>query len=241
MLVISDRLKNIFWHVIELFIFLIILSCVWNYYDKENRTNHQNLKAAQSELYEVKLKNNELLTIRDGYIATIDDLKKLLDISNKEIIELENKLNSKIAYISKIETNTKIEYIEVVRDSIIYVNNNPNDIISLFNYNDQWLNIVGQNNIKLGNTFECTTTLNEINISTPLTVGLSEDYQIFVSSPNPYLHINSIEGAILDKSKFQRKKIINWGFQGGLGFMYDILEQDISVGPYCGMGVEINF
>ena len=72
-----------------------------------------------------------------------------------------------VAYISKLETNTKIEYIEVVRDSIVYVNNNPNDIIASFNYNDKWLNIRGQNNIKLGENFECNTLLNEAISFTP--------------------------------------------------------------------------
>jgi hypothetical protein len=62
MLVLSDKVKNILWHILEIVIFLIILSCVWNYYSRENETNQQNLKAAQNELYEVKLKNGELLT-----------------------------------------------------------------------------------------------------------------------------------------------------------------------------------
>ena len=185
MIIISDKVKTILWHVLELVIFLIILSCVWNYYSRENETNQQNLKAAQNELYEVKLKNGELLTVRDSYIATIDDLEHLLDISKNEVKDLQRKLDSKIAYIAKIESNTKIEYIEVVRDSIIYVNNNPNDIITSFNYNDKWLNIKGHNNIKLGENIECNTLLDEININTPLTVGLTNDYQIFVSSPNP--------------------------------------------------------
>jgi hypothetical protein len=55
MIVISEKVKTILWHVLEIVIFLIILSCVWNYYSKENKTNQQNLKAAQNELYEVKL------------------------------------------------------------------------------------------------------------------------------------------------------------------------------------------
>lgn len=242
MLVISDRIKNILWHIIEVFIFLVIISCVWNYYSNENEINQQNLKAAQNELYEVKLKNGELLTVRDSYIATIGDLEQLLDVSKKDVNELQRQLDSKIAYISKIESNTKVEYIEVVRDSIIYVNNDPNGIITPFHYNDKWMNITGQNNIKLGESFECTTLLNEININTPLTVGLTDDYQIFVSSPNPYLNISDIDGAVLDKSKFRpRKKLINWGFQMGFGLMYDIIDNDIAVGVYCGVGAEINF
>jgi len=242
MIIISDKVKTILWHVLEVVIFLIILSCVWNYYSRENETNQQNLKAAQNELYEVKLKNGELLTVRDSYIATIDDLENLLDISKKEIKDLQRKLDSKIAYISKIETNTKIEYIEVVRDSIVYVNNSPNDIIASFNYNDKWLNIRGQNNIKLGENLECNTLLNEININTPLTVGLTNDYQIFVSSPNPYIHFNEIEGAVLDKSKlYPKKKKFNWGLQGGMGVMYDFIDRDIAAGLYLGLGAEFNF
>lgn len=242
MIVISDKVKNILWHILEAVIFLVIISCVWNYYSNKNDINEQNLKAAQNELYEVKLKNGELMTVRDSYIATIDDLEQLLDISKKEAKDLQRQLDSKIAYISKIESNIKIEYIEVVRDSIVYVNNAPNNIIAPFHYNDAWMNITGQNNIKLGESFECTTLLNEININTPLTVGLTDDYQIFVSSPNPYLHISEIEGAVLDKSKFRpRKKLINWGFQVGIGPMYDIIDNDIAVGVYCGVGAEINF
>ena len=241
-MIISDRTKNILWHVLELVIFSIILSCVWNYYSKENKTHQQNLKAAQTELYEVKLKNGELLSVRDSYIATINDLETLLDISKNEIKDLQRKLDSKIAYISKIETNTKIEYVEVLKDSIVYVNNNPNDIISHFHYSDEWLKISGENNIKLGDKFESNTILNKIEINTPLTVGLTNDYQIFISSPNPYLNINNIEGAVIDKSKFQqRKKRFNWGLQMGFGPMYDVIDKDIAVGIYCGIGGEINF
>ena len=71
MISISDKVKTILWHVLEIVIFLIILSCVWNYYSKENKTHQQNLKAAQNELYEVKLKNGELLSVRIILIGKI--------------------------------------------------------------------------------------------------------------------------------------------------------------------------
>ena len=242
MIVISDKVKNILWHTLEIVIFLVILSCVWSYFSREQEANEQNLKAAQNELYEVKLKNGELVTVRDSYIATIDDLEILLDISKSEIKDLQRKLDSKVAYISKIESNTKIEYIEVVKDSIVYVNNSPSELISNFHYTDQWLKINGQNNIKIGETFECNTILNEINVNTPLTVGLTNDYQIFVSSPNPYVHFNEIEGAVIDNSMFRpRKKRFSWGIQLGAGIMYDVWHKQIAVGPYTGVGVEFNF
>ena len=106
MLIISDKAKTILWHVLEIVIFLIILSCVWNYYSRKNETNQQNLKAAQNELYEVKLKNGELLTVRDSYIATIDDLENLLDISKNEVKDLQKKIVNetyKGEYVDPIE------------------------------------------------------------------------------------------------------------------------------------------
>lgn len=238
----SEKIKNLLWHIIEIIIFLIIISCVWGYYSRKLDKSEQNLKAANSEMIEVKLKNDNLMVAKDSYIATINDLENLLDISKKEIKDIQRKLDSKIAYISKIESNIKIEYVEVVKDSVIYVNNNPNDIVTTFHYKDEWLNLNGITNVKLGDEFNCNTTLNEININTPLNVGLTDDYQIFVTTPNPYISFNDIDGAVIDKSKlYPKKKRFNWGIQMGMGVMYDVLKNDVSVGPYLGAGFEYNF
>ena len=238
----SENVKRILWYILEAVIFLIILSCVWGYYSRELNTSEQNLKAAQGELVETKLKNGDLLVSRDSYIATINDLEQIVDLNKKEIKELQRKLDSNIAYISKIESNTRIEYVEVIKDSIIYVNDNPNDIITKFHYADEWLSLNGVNNIQIGENFNYTTTINEINMKTPLTVGLTDDYQIFVTTPNPYVNFSDINGAVIDKSKlYPKKKRFSWGLQFGVGAMYDIIHNDVAVGPYGGIGVEINF
>lgn len=237
-----QKIKNTLWYVVEFIVFVIILSCVHGYYSRELNTTEQNLKAAQGEIVKMELKNGELLVAKDSYIATIDNLENVLKITKKEAKDLQRQLDSKIAYISKIETNTKVEYIEVVKDSIVYVNNDPYNIVAAFHYTDKWLNIKGISNICWGENFIYNTTLNEIKMDTPLTVGLTEDYKIFVTSPNPYVNFSNINGAVIDKNKlYPSKKKFNWGLQGGMGIMYDITRNNISAGPYIGAGVEWNF
>lgn len=238
----SEKVKKILWYVAEIGIVLLIISLIWGYFSRKLDVSEQNLKAATTELKETKLKNGELLTSKNSYIATIDDLNNLLDISKKEVKELQRKLDSKIAYISQIESNVKIEYIEIVKDSIVYVDNTPKKAIAPFHYNDQWVNLNGENEFTFGDTFDYRTKINEISMNVPLTVGLTDDYQIFVKSPNPYFNISSIEGAVIDKSKlYPKKKRFNWGLQGGMGVMYDFIDRDIAAGLYLGIGAEFNF
>ena len=235
-------LKKIIWYVIEAIIFIVILSFVLNHYSNKLTINEQNLKAANSELVEVKLKNGQLLVARDSYISTIDNLENILDVTKKEVKELQRDLNSKLAYISQIETNIKVENIEVVKDSIIYVNNNPNDITANFSYNDEWIKLEGYSRFTIGNEINYNTIIKNININVPLNVGITDDYQIFAKSPNPYINFTDINGAVIEKSKFYpKKKRFNWGLQGGFGMMYDFINKNISAGPYVGVGVEYNF
>ena len=69
--------------------FLIIISCVWGYYSRKLDKSEQNLKAANSEMVEINLKNGELMAARDSYIATINDLENLLDLSKQEIKDIQ--------------------------------------------------------------------------------------------------------------------------------------------------------
>lgn len=229
-------------YLIEAVIFIAIIAGLWGYYDRKLDTSDQNLLAFRGKLEQVELKNGELLASRDSYIATINDLEELLNVTKQEARDIQRQLDSKIAYIAKLEQNTKIEYIEVVKDSIIYVDNSTQKLIASFHYNDNWLSFNGENEFTLGSDFDCKTTLRNIQMNTPLTVGLTNDYQIFVTTTNPYVSFSSIEGAVIDKSIVRpRKKRFGWGLQIGVGAMYDVLDKDIAVGPYGGLGVHVNF
>lgn len=223
--------------LIEAIVFVTILMIGWNYYDGKLDKSEQNLRVYRGQVTELELKNGDLVTARDSYIAKASELEDLLNISRKEVRDLKNTLGSKIAYISKLESQISTGPIIIQKDSIVYVEKSK--IESHFKYNDEWLSFKGITRID-GNVG--STQIDGINIFTPLKVGITNDYQIFVQTPNPYITFNEIEGAVIDGSKFApKKKRFSWGIQVGFGAMYDIIKKDIAVGPYGGLGAEFNF
>lgn len=242
MIQLTNEKKTLLGYIIEGIIFIAIIAAVWGIYNNKLDTSEQNLKAARGHIEQVELKNGELMSSRDSYVATINDLEELLDITKQEVKDIQRQLDSKVAYISKIESEVRVEYIETVRDSIIYVNSDPNIATSTFRYNNKWVDLVGRNEFIFGEQFDYKTTIESLSMDVPLNVGLTNDYQIFVKTPNPYVSFSSIEGAVIDNSVLKpRKKRFNWGLQMGFGAMYDIMDKDIAVGPYAGVGAEFNF
>lgn len=242
MIQLTNEKKTLLGYIIEGIIFIAIIAAVWGIYNNKLDTSEQNLKAARGHIEQVELKNGELMSSRDSYVATINDLEELLDITKQEVKDIQRQLDSKVAYISKIESEVRVEYIETVRDSIIYVNNTPNIATSTFRYNNKWVDLVGRNEFIFDDQFNYKTTIESLSMDVPLNVGLTNDYQIFVKTPNPYVSFSSIEGAVIDNSVLKpRKKRFNWGLQMGFGAMYDVMNKNIAVGPYAGVGAEFNF
>jgi hypothetical protein len=232
--------KTLLSYLIEAAVFIIIIAFGWNYYNERLETTTQNLIAYKGQLEEVELQNKNLLVSKDSYIATINDLEEQLDITKKEAREIQRQLNSKIAYIAKIEQSVKVEYVEVIKDSIVYVNNQH--AIAKFHYNDDWMRFDGENEFQFGDNFDYITRVKNISITAPLTIGLTNDYQVFVTTPNPYITFTDIEGSVIENSVLKpRKKRFSWGVQFGFGTMYDIIDKNLSIGPYGGLGVEVNF
>lgn len=232
--------KTLLSYLIEAAVFIIIIAFGWNYYNERLETTTRNLIAYKGQLEEVELQNKNLLVAKDSYIATIGDLEEQLDITKKEAREIQRQLNSKLAYIAKIEQSVKVEYVEVIKDSIVYVNNQH--AIAKFHYNDDWIRFDGENEFQFGNNFDYITRVKNISIIAPLTIGLTNDYQVFATTSNPYITFTDIEGSVIENSVLKpRKKRFSWGVQFGFGTMYDIVDNDLSIGPYGGLGVEVNF
>lgn len=234
--------KTLIGYLIEGVILIAILAFVWGWYNNKLNASEQNLKAMKGRVEVVELQNKELMYSRDSYIASTKDLEELLNISKKQVKDMQRQLDSKIAYIAKLEQETRVEYIEVIKDSIVYVDNSTKRLIASFHYEDEWLSLNGENEFDLSKDFDYKTTLRNIRMNTPLTVGLTDDYKIFVTTPNPYVAFGEIEGAVIDKSVIKpRKKRFGWGLHGGFGVMYDVIDKDVAVGPTVSFGVHLNF
>ena len=219
---------------IILLVFIIIWLLGNNTAKNDNiKIYKNNIEALSNELDSFRLKNNELVVTKQNLILEKNELEEYLDISKKEIKELEKKLDSKIKYIANIEGKVTIDTIEI-HDSI-YID--PNGNMSLyFDYSDKWVTLAGHSTQTTFDDFY--TTLDTLSMNVPLKGGLTDDRKIFVQSSNPYMNITDIKGAYVDES--QLRKIINrFGLcvYLGWGVQYGMFTQKFDTGPQAGFGV----
>lgn len=206
----------------------------------DNKILDNNYHAALEQVDVLRLKNGNLLAERSSFVASISDLEKLLNISKKEVSELQRKLAGKLLYISKLEEEIEfrdehpsVDTLTVYKDS---------SFIYKFSFSNDWYSVAGTSSI---NNFLATTTLDKVKMNIPLTVGLTEDWKIFVETPNPYVSFNSINGAVLDRDTYlKQKKVQRWGLSISLGFYggYNLVgTRRFYLGPGGGIGVSYKF
>lgn len=194
----------------------------------------QNWKAARDSVEYYKLANGDLLAEREAFIVSEATARELLDISNAEIKDIKKQLGSALATITKLKAEVRVDSIYIESEPI-YINE---DSISIpFTYDDEWLSIAGQSDYISG---KGRTNIYGITISTPLTLGLTDDGKYYVATPNPYLHITDITSTINEKVVPKKK---HWGIGVGIGpsVGYDFHHKDIYYGIGGTIGITYNF
>ena len=228
--------KVIIISIIEALIFIFVIISISQCSNQKIKNLDQNFVASRDKITELTLENGKLLAERSAYIVKNNELEEILNITKQEKKDIERKLNDKIAYISTIESNIRIDTLELVNTIII---KDSSTINIGFNYDDKWVKFSGSSYYKNGKS---KTSIFDININTPLKVGLTNDLTIFVESENPYLNITNIEGAVVDGSTlYPKKKRWNFSLQGGIGVHYGLFSQKVDIGPYVGAGISYNF
>lgn len=229
-----EKRKWILILVIEALIFIGIFGWMKSCDNQTIDKYKQNYEVSQDSLEIIKMKNGNLLYEREAYIMSEKELMAQLDISKSEIKDLKKKVGD-LLYISNIDTKIQIDTIHTIKDSIIYIDRNM--FIDKFKYYDEWLSLDGTTHF-MDSTAK--TTINNIEMITPLRVGLSKDYKIFVESPNPYLSITNIEGAVLEESKIIKKQRWSHGIHLGFGIQYGIISKTLDIGPQLGYSLHFN-
>lgn len=228
--------KVIIISIIEALIFIFVIISISQCSNQKIKNLDQNFVASKDKITELILENGKLLAERSAYIVKNNELEEILNITKREKKDIERKLNDKIAYISTIESNIRIDTLELVNTIII---KDSSTINIGFNYDDKWVKFSGSSYYKNGKS---KTSIFDINVNTPLKVGLTNDLIIFVESENPYLNITNIEGAVVDGSTLHpKKKRWNFSLQGGIGVHYGLFSQKVDIGPYVGAGISYNF
>lgn len=233
-------MENINKYLIGALIALVVmLGLSWVYNANIRRSNNNwkhNYEVMQDSVHVVETKYGEVLYEKGSLILEKSELEEALDISKKQIKEYEKALGSKLAYINKLEAELEIKdtvkITEIVHDTL------TNSY--LMSYKDDWLKF--DENFNLSNPLFPEMSIYNINMNVPLKVGLGDDYTIFVTSPNPYFNVTSMEGAVIDGSRFaQKPKRWSIGLYGGFGLGYGLINKQIDIGPQLGIGFEFRF
>lgn len=195
----------------------------------------QNWKATKDSLKYYQLKNGEYMAERASFILSEEEMLKELSMTKDELKDIKKKLNASIAALAKAQAEIRVDTV-YTESEIVYIDTDT--ISSHFSYQDTWLGLAGRFNYGI-NTGP-TTTLNYINMSLPLTIGLTDDYKYFVTTPNPYVHITELTSTINEKSVPKKK---HWGIGIGIGpsIGYDFHHKDIYYGLGGTLSINYNF
>ena len=188
--------KIIGYGIIALLILLLLLGLGKVSHDL--KVARHNLDVSRDSIEVLELKNGDLVYEMSSYILEKKELEHYLDISKSEVKDLEKKLNSKLAYISNLESQIRYDTLisedtSTVSGDTVYIN---------IGYKNDWINIDGFTALHNGWS---TTQYNSITVPAPLRVGLTDNYNIWVESKNPYLVITDIEGAAIRGSSIYTK------------------------------------
>lgn len=194
------------------------------------RVTEQNYKASNDSVKILYKDNEKLIYEKNAYILKESELKDMLDMNTKEIKELKKSLQSSISYISKIEGKMQVDTI-YMNDTIYYKDSIPT---IHFGYKDDWLTLSGTASFK-----PLQTKINNIQVPISVETGLTEDYNIFVKTNNPYVTIQNIDGAIIKDKKFNID--YHHELHVGMGFQYGLFNKQVDFGPQIGYGITISF
>lgn len=165
---------------------LLCMQCT----NQNNKYLKNNIEALTDSLNVVEMNNGKLRYEKQALILEKDDIQKYLKLSDeenkalkKQNLTLVNKLNAKIAMDTVVMNDTL--YFE--KDSTVAVD---------FSYNDAYTAINGTTRIK---NYNASTTINKLEMNTPLVLGMTDDYKVLAYSENPNLTITSIDAAAIEK------------------------------------------
>lgn len=218
--------------------------------------------------YNINL-SNQLKQTEICYVASMDSVKQATNkigeltysknILIQDIDELKQ-TNTKLAKeIDKLTYSEKRNLLEIDRLNLIIKNSKDSITQSLdtsfikentykFNYsiNDKYRTLEGYTLVYSHSPPDSSQFYIEKDIiNANITLSKKETkngIEMSVSSDNPYVQINSIEGAIVDIEAYQKyQKPKKWGLGVGIGVMtgYDMINKSLFFGP--GITVSLNY
>ena len=195
-----------------------------------------NYKVLQDSVEVVTTKYGEVLYEKGSLILEKKELEEALGITKKQVKDYEKLLGSKLAYISKLESQLKVK--DTLTVTVTEVIHDTLSTLYIGSYTDKWLSF--NQSFSLENPLGPEFKVWDINMHVPLKVGITDDYTIFVQSDNPYFKATDIEGAVIDGGRFNKKprRLVIIAY-AGFGGQYGLIQRKIDIGPQIGAGLGI--
>jgi len=220
-----------------LYIIIILLLCgVISSAVRRCSTNEKmyetNIKALTDTITYYKGENGNLVASKTAFMAEVNDLKEL----NKGLYDQITKLGVKPKNIvTTVYSEGEIKYLPqdtawVVKHDTI---NLERGIDKSFAFNDQWRDLegtIGYHQDTLG--LRISKDIMRFNY----TVAMDKNNKIYITSDNPYVTVNEIQGFTVPT--YQKEKVKRWGIGPYLGVGYDFSRNKIA--PTIGIGVQYN-
>ena len=178
----------------------------------------------------MELKNGELVEYNNSLIVDNGSIADELAAEKLSKKELEKELNSKINRLVKIVSSFKADTI-VVKDTVTVLG--EQEFLAPFRYRDEFLSFDGKTRFTLDD-MASETTVSDLTVLVPATIGITEGNQVFVHTENPNAHIQILNPMVVSPKKERR---IGIGAYTGLGITYGVVSNSIEFGPQVGAGL----
>lgn len=224
-------MKNKLFDVVCVICAALLALLIWSLISRSKVADiaDQNIRAAADTLAQYKLKNGELLASIASYEVASKDMAGVLRLTEDQLKEYKKKLGSKPQVVTKIQTRVSHDTIVITSP----IEKKDEFFTARLAYKDKYTSLGGS---VTGSQDTIVTTIDDLNIDVPLTVGLTKDKQFFASSTNPDVYISSIT-PVIDKTMFKKPSHWGVGVQAGFGGVYGIKHKKFDYGPYVGLGV----
>jgi hypothetical protein len=225
--------------VLEAIVFILLLGTVSKCNaDRVDLLEH-NISAYKSQVELVELENSNLLIAKESLILSESQAREELEMSKEETRELRKKLGSAAAQINKLQSQIEIADTVYMKADTVYIDRKDN-ATKLFSWSDQWTSL----NAKVfgKSVKDSQMSVYDLKMNLPITFGVTNDYKVFVTSPNPYVTFEDMTSATIYGSTIAPKpKRFHHGIFLGFGVNYGLITKSLDIGPSLGYGFTYSF
>ena len=224
--------------ILETLLFLTIIFSLVRCNGNKIDTLEHNISTYKSEIEYITTENNELISAKQSLILTETELREELNLTKKEMKELNKKLGEKIAYISRLESQIDIKDTIYLVGDTVYITDGI--VTKRFSWSDEWTSF--EASVTGKNIASSDMTIDRFHIDLDLDIGLTDDYKFWAKTSNPYVSFTDINSMIIDGSTVNRKdKRLHHGITVGIGLNYGLINKTLDIGPSVIYGFTYSF